>query len=411
MDSVKVINISDYIDGTYIVESIKGSFIPLGAEIFQDITYTLKQSKNMNNVLNKFDNQSYRDNPAFDDEDIKIAEFILPHIADGTTIQLGIGGTPNALGALIADSDLKDLGMHTELMSDGYLKLYHAGKITNKKKLLNRLEKMIEDTKNGELIRSEISEEKLSAVENSLKRYLDDNLLENKNQKRQKELIQKLISDIAHQTLTPVSNLKIYTELLWESQKENEIINTIMEQTDKLEFLIESLIKLSRLESGIIEVHPKEAPLQDLFDKMKSNYMTFAKDKNLNLWIADTELFAVYDLKWTEEALGNIIDNAIKYTEEGKNITVTAEEYSFFVRIDVKDEGIGIAEEEIPKIFSRFYRSYQVSEMQGVGIGLYLAREIIKAQSGYIKVGSILREGSVFSVFLPKPNSIHSVTF
>ena len=121
------------------------------------------------------------------------------------------------------------------------------------KKLLNRLEKMIEDTKNGELIRSEISEEKLSAVENSLKRYLDDNLLENKNQKRQKELIQKLISDIAHQTLTPVSNLKIYTELLWESQKENEIINTIMEQTDKLEFLIESLIKLSRLESGIIE--------------------------------------------------------------------------------------------------------------------------------------------------------------
>lgn len=270
------------------------------------------------------------------------------------------------------------------------------------RRLLDHLEKMIDDAQNGRLSRSEISEEKLSVVENSLKRYLDDSLLENENQKKQKELIQQLISDIAHQTLTPVSNLKIYTELLQESQKDNEIINIIAEQTEKLKFLIESLIKLSRLESGIIEVYPRAAFIQDLFDKMKTNYRDTAKAKNINFLVKDTSLSAMYDLKWMEEALGNIIDNAIKYTETGKNIVVAAEEYSFFVCINVKDEGIGISEEEIPKIFSRFYRSYQVAEMKGVGIGLYLAREIIKAQNGYIKVNSVLKKGSLFSVFLPK---------
>ncbi len=253
----------------------------------------------------------------------------------------------------------------------------------------------------GEMIRKEISEEKLSAVENSLKRYLDDSLLENENQKQQKKLIQSLISDISHQTLTPVSNLKIYTELLKETEPDNEIVDTIMEQTDKLDFLIRSLVKLSRLESDIIKVSPKRTPLQDLLLKMKQTYMASAQEKGISFNIQDSTLVADFDLKWTEEALGNIIDNAIKYTESGKNITVSTEKYSFFVRIDVKDEGIGITEEEIPKIFSRFYRSYSVSNIKGVGIGLYLAREIIKSEDGYIKVKSNPGEGSTFSVFLP----------
>lgn len=276
---------------------------------------------------------------------------------------------------------------------------YFYGK---EKRVLNDLQRMIDDVSKGQMNRNTISEEKLSAVENSLKRYLEDSLLENENQKQQKEIIQSLISDISHQTLTPISNLKIYTELLKEAEESNEIVDTIQEQTDKLDFLIQSLVKLSRLESGIIEVKAKTTPLQNLLKRLESRYTPPAKDKGIFFSIEDTILSAEFDLKWTEEALGNIVDNAIKYSDTGTCITVSVEEYSFFVRIDIKDEGMGIAEEEIPKIFSRFYRSHKVADLQGVGIGLYLAREIIKAENGYIKVKSKPDQGSVFSVFLPK---------
>lgn len=107
------------------------------------------------------------------------------------------------------------------------------------------------------------------------------------------------------------------------------------------------------------------------------------------------------DAKWTVEALGNIVDNAIKYTACRGNVQIKVEQYSFFVKIDIIDDGIGIEKEEIPKIFGRFYRSLSVADQPGVGIGLFLAREIIQAQKGYIKVTSKRGKGSTFSVFLP----------
>ena len=118
---------------------------------------------------------------------------------------------------------------------------------------------MLDCAIDGELERTEISEEKYSALENSMKQYIDSSFLAKKNQQEKKEVIQKLISDIAHQTLTPISNLKIYGEILSEVSNENqEEIATILEQTEKLDFLIQSLVKLSRMESGIIAVHSED---------------------------------------------------------------------------------------------------------------------------------------------------------
>ena len=115
----------------------------------------------------------------------------------------------------------------------------------------------------------------------------------------------------------------------------------------------------------------------------------------------DTDISGTFDPKWTAEALANIVDNAVKYTEQGL-ITISAVSYEMFVRIDISDSGIGISENEQAQIFARFYRSKNVQEQEGVGIGLYLARQIISGESGYIKVASVLGEGSTFSVFLPK---------
>lgn len=117
--------------------------------------------------------------------------------------------------------------------------------------------------------------------------------------------------------------------------------------------------------------------------------------------VCDTDLHVICDMKWTAEALGNMVDNAIKYTPSGGMVQMKAEQYSFFARIDIVDNGIGIEKEEIPKIFGRFYRSLSVADHQGVGIGLFLAREIIQAQKGYVKVKSEIGKGSIFSVFLP----------
>lgn len=270
------------------------------------------------------------------------------------------------------------------------------------KRLLNRLQKMVEDVASGKLDRTEISEEKYSALENSLKQYLDNSLLARESQQKQKEIIQSLISDIAHQTLTPISNIKIYGEILSEENKENrEEIDTILEQVEKLNFLIQSLVKLSRMESGIITVHPEKISLVLLLKEVQREYEVKAKEKNVELTVCNTDFQVVCDLKWTAEAVGNIIDNAIKYTPDGGTIRVTVEKYSFFVRVDVRDNGIGMEKEEIPKIFERFYRSLSVMDQPGVGIGLYLAREIIQAQKGYMKVKSEKGKGSVFSIFLP----------
>ena len=179
------------------------------------------------------------------------------------------------------------------------------------KRLLNRLQQMLDCAIDGELERTEISEEKYSTLENSMKQYLDSNFLARKNQKEQKEVIQKLISDIAHQTLTPISNLKIYGEILSESNHENqEEIDTILEQTEKLDFLIQSLVKLSRMESGIIAVHPEKVGIRQLLEDIRQQFAAKAREKNITLSVCDTDLYVICDLKWTAEALGNIVDNA-----------------------------------------------------------------------------------------------------
>lgn len=128
----------------------------------------------------------------------------------------------------------------------------------------------------------------------------------------------------------------------------------------------------------------------------------FCREKGVEIqWqIEEGSQWAYFDPKWTGEALWNLLDNAIKYTHRGDTVLLEGCAYESFYRIDVIDHGRGIPEEEIPRIFQRFYRSGKANEEEGVGLGLYLAREIVRAQGGYMKVTS--GEEVVFSVFLPR---------
>ena len=174
-------------------------------------------------------------------------------------------------------------------------------------------------------------------------------------------------------------------------------INSFVE----IAILIDSLVKLSRLENGIISLSPQRTALQPLLQGIAEQYAAKAAEKGLSLQLHDTDISATFDMKWTAEALANIVDNAIKYTEHGV-ITISAVSYEMFARIDVSDTGAGISESEQSKIFARFYRSKIVREQEGVVIGLYLARQITSGEGGYIKVASVPGKGSTFSVFLPK---------
>ena len=274
------------------------------------------------------------------------------------------------------------------------------------RQLFDRLEEMIRQARQGELDRTEISEDMISVVENSLKRFLEDSQISVESQKRQKDLVQGLISDIAHQTLTPISNLKMYAELLEEADtKDPDLVDTLKGQADRLDFLIRSLVKLSRMESGIIHVKPCVAAVSGLLERIRQDYAGQACENGVDLHIGRTDLEAVFDMKWTQEAVGNLVDNALKYTPAGGRVEIRAEAYPFFIRLDIRDTGIGIPEGELCKIFGRFYRGMAVQEQPGVGIGLYLAREMIQAQKGYIKDSSEVGTGSVFSVFLPSAGS------
>ncbi|MEG2608516.1 MAG: HAMP domain-containing sensor histidine kinase [Lachnospiraceae bacterium] len=272
-------------------------------------------------------------------------------------------------------------------------------------KIMNRMSQMIDRARNGEPIEDSFDESKLSALETKLANYLAMTQTSSHQLEEEKAKINELISDISHQTKTPISNISLYAQLLAESnlpEKESACAQALLTQTDKLNFLISALVKTSRLENGIIVLAPKHQPMQSLFDEVLAQSGAKAAQKNIALHGTSTTESACFDEKWTSEALLNIVDNAIKYTPEGGEISMSVTAYSLFCRIDVADTGIGISPGEQEKIFTRFYRSPAVQCEEGVGIGLYLAREIISGESGYIKVASKRDSGSVFSVFLPR---------
>lgn len=222
----------------------------------------------------------------------------------------------------------------------------------------------------------------------------------------ERQELQMLVSDISHQVKTPVSNLKMVTDTLLKKpvteQERQDFLEGIRSQTDKLEFLFQAMVKTSRLETGAIRLEKKEGLLIDTVALALSGIVYRAEKKDISVTVAcPDDLRLCHDSKWTAEALFNLLDNGVKYTPAGGKISVFVTQWEMYVEIKVSDTGKGITESNQASIFRRFYREEEVHEQPGVGIGLYLAREIVMRQGGYIKVVSKPGEGSSFSVMLP----------
>lgn len=270
---------------------------------------------------------------------------------------------------------------------------------------MRRLDEMLTAAMNGSFSEQDFDESRLSALESRLARYLTASALSERNVREQKDQISALISDISHQTKTPVANLQLYAQLLSEqplTPQGKDCSAAISAQAEKLQRLIEVLVKTSRLETGILALHPQPEEITPVVERAAAQYAPKAAEKGITLTLGPHSGSAVFDPKWTEEAVCNLLDNAVKYTLAGGVITVEVKNYELFSAIRVSDTGLGIPEAEQAKIFGRFYRAPGAYQADGVGIGLYLTRQIAEKQGGYVKVESTPGKGSTFSLYIPR---------
>ncbi|WP_290061732.1 sensor histidine kinase [Paraclostridium bifermentans] len=224
---------------------------------------------------------------------------------------------------------------------------------------------------------------------------------------KEKENIKELVTDISHQLKTPLASLKLYNSLLLEEdldeEDRSEFLKTSSMSINKLQTLIESLVNISRLETSMISIKKENKNIKTTIIKAIESVKPKAINKCISINLNDfDDKIVPHDSKWTEECIFNILDNAVKYTNLKGKIDIYVQDAINFMRIDIKDNGIGIDKNEFNNIFKRFYRSEEVQGLEGSGVGLYLSRKILESQGGNIIVSSQKGEGSKFSLFLTK---------
>ncbi|WP_113673198.1 sensor histidine kinase [Vallitalea guaymasensis] len=237
---------------------------------------------------------------------------------------------------------------------------------------------------------------------NLMTRRLELSIEEIKNSREQ---IKSIVTDISHQFKTPLSSIKLFNSLMLEDEvdKENQVkfFERSKKEIIKLEWLINSLVHISRLEAGMIRLKRENRDIKKtVLDAINGIYLS-AGEKGININIEQLINVDInHDKKWTKEAIFNLLENAVKYTEDGGSITVNMERLETSVKIVIKDTGIGISQKEQFKVFDRFYRgeSEEVQKKEGSGVGLYLTKRIIEEQGGTVTVRSTLNKGTTFCI-------------
>lgn len=270
------------------------------------------------------------------------------------------------------------------------------------RRILHNLNRMLDIAMQGDFTEDSFDESLLSALESELAHYLAASTVSARNVAAEKEKLKALIGDISHQTKTPIANILLYTQLLGEQPGNRDCLVALEGQTKKLHSLIDALVKTSRLESGVIALHPAPGNLLPVLESATAQLAPKAAAKDISIAMEALDAEAVFDPKWTEEAVYNLLDNAVKYSPPGGSVTVSTSLYPMFSAVHIRDTGPGIPEEEQSRVFQRFYRGAKHKDEEGVGIGLYLVRQIAQGQGGYVKVSSQMGEGSTFSLYLPR---------
>ncbi|WP_306490229.1 sensor histidine kinase [Anaerococcus octavius] len=267
------------------------------------------------------------------------------------------------------------------------------------RKETRELSDYIDQALDGNLEITEFDEKELSKIKSKLIKFLYANQVKEAKINIEKNKTKDLIADISHQTKTPITNLSLYISLL-EDEPKDEYIEIIKYELNKLEFLIQNLVKSSRLESDIISLQKHQANLKDIVEDVLREFKVILDEKCISINLKDEYLIFNLDERWLKEAIHNLVDNAIKYSPDGSTINITIYKSYLNYNLDIENECQDLSEETLPKIFERFYRGKNSVSKDGLGLGLFIAREIIEKHGGNIRAS--LDENRIkFSVDFP----------
>lgn len=264
---------------------------------------------------------------------------------------------------------------------------------------MSQLSDYIDKALDGNLEITEFDEKELSKIKSKLIKFLYASQVKEAKINTEKSKTKDLIADISHQTKTPITNLSLYISLL-EDDPKDEYLEIIKYELNKLEFLIQNLVKSSRLESDIISLQKHQANLKDIVEDVLREFKVILDKKCISINLKNEDVLFTLDERWLKEAIHNLVDNAIKYSRNDSTINISVYKSYLNYNLDIENECQDLSEETLPKIFERFYRGKNSVSKDGLGLGLYIAREIIEKHGGNIRAS--LDENRIkFSVDFP----------
>lgn len=276
-----------------------------------------------------------------------------------------------------------------------------------KRREMELISRALEDLMNGKTLEITLpNQDTLPAkVQHQLLRLSD--IIRGTQEKAQKERdqIKELIAETAHQLRNPLANMEGYLELLQEeelSREEKEIyLEALCASEARIRFLTEGFIKISRLENHVVQIKKEQGDLTATVLNSLLQVRKYAQEKQIIISVQGEEGLCVsHDAKWLGEAVYNLLDNSVKYSQNGGKVEINISKNEMFAQIAVRDFGIGIEHEEMNLIFQRFYRGKRAEKQPGFGLGLYLAREIVLQHGGFMKAKE-KEAGLEISIFLP----------
>ena len=274
------------------------------------------------------------------------------------------------------------------------------------RKMYRIIDRMLDEILDGEPVsQSDIREGEISVLASKAKRVKEKVDLGISTAEEEKEQVKSLISNMSHQLKTPLAGLMMYREMLEDENLDEEtrkrFLGKMKGQSEKIDWILQSLFKMVNLEQGAVVFEAEALPVRDTILDAVTAVLDRADRRNIRILTEPFEdRLLWHNRKWTAEVLVNLLENAVKYTEPGGRITISVCPMEMYTEIAVRDTGRGIRQEELTEIFKRFYRSRDVENIEGSGIGLYLSRLILEHEKGYMTAESELGEGSKFSVFL-----------
>ena len=231
------------------------------------------------------------------------------------------------------------------------------------------------------------------------------------NEAREKEFLKNTISDISHQLKTPLAALNIYNGLLQDGDMEpgavKEFADLSEQELDRIEMLVQNLLKITKLDAGAIVLEKATENVADMMRDIELHFAYRARQEKKKIILSGSDHLSLFcDRDWLSEAIDNIVKNAFDHTESGAVIGITWRALPSGIQIVVKDNGCGIHPEDIHHIFKRFYRSRFSKDTQGIGLGLPLAKAVIEAHEGAIEVDSELGRGTSFTITFLIPTKL-----